>query len=56
MTGVINVGAEEITSLFVGEMGIKTACVGDAQIYNRTSSYVYIQLTTENTEGANANG
>lgn len=44
---MINVGTEEIKELFIGNMGIKTAAVGDEIIYERPGAYVYIQLVTD---------
>ena len=46
----MNVGEEPITSLFIGEMGIKTAIVGEEIIYNRTGGFIYIYLDTTNTK------
>lgn len=44
---MINVGTEQIASLFTGEMGIKTALVGDETIYSRPGGYFYLELNTK---------
>lgn len=49
---MINVGTEQISYLMVGEMGIKTAAIGEETIYTRTGGYLYMELTTkENDNG-----
>jgi hypothetical protein len=49
---MVYVSTEQISSLFVGEMGVKRALVGEEQIYERSGSYVYIQLIhSEKTKG-----
>lgn len=47
---MVNVGSEEIKTMFVGDMGIKTAAIGDEKIYERVCSYVYIQLISDDGE------
>ena len=37
-------GSEQVTSFMLGEMGIKKIAVGTDVIYERTSSFFYIQL------------
>lgn len=44
-------GKDPITSLMVGQMGIKTAKVGSTTIYNRPGSYVYIKLEKSKDKG-----
>ena len=41
------VGNEDILSLFLAEMGIREAFVGDTNIYRRDGGYFYIELETE---------
>ena len=49
---MINVGTEQISSLFAGEMGIKSALIGDEVIYSRPGGYFYLELNTkENDNG-----
>lgn len=47
---MVNVGSDEIKTMFVGDMGIKTAAIGEEKIYERVSSYVYIQLISDDGE------
>lgn len=47
---MINVGEEQISSLFVGDMGVKTALIGDETIYQRSGGYFYLELVTEEAE------
>lgn len=47
---MICIGAEQATSLMVGEMGIKTVAVGTDTIYTRSGGYFYIELDTEEKE------
>lgn len=47
---MINVGDDQITALFAGDMGIKTVAIGDEIIYTRPGGYLYICLETEDTE------
>lgn len=37
-------GEEQIPLLFVGEMGIKRAYAGNERVYERNSSYFYLDL------------
>lgn len=49
---MIYAGAEQIASLMVGNMGIKTAAIGADTIYTRPGGYLYIELNTkENDNG-----
>lgn len=47
---MIYAGAEQITSLMVGNMGIKTAAIGAETIYTRPGGYLYIELNTKETD------
>lgn len=47
---MLYVGEEQISSLFVGDMGVKTALVGDETIYQRPGGYFYLELVTEEVE------
>lgn len=47
---MITVGEEQIKEMFVGEMGIKNACIGEETIYTRAGGYLYIELSEK--EGA----
>lgn len=44
---MIYAGAEQIASLMVGEMGIKTVAIGDETIYTRPGGYFYLELDTK---------
>lgn len=44
---MIYAGTEQVASLMIGEMGIKTACVGDESIYIRPGGYFYLELDTK---------
>ena len=46
----MNIGSEAITDLFLGEMGIKEACVGDKTVYTREGGYFYLTLDTNEKE------
>lgn len=49
---MIYAGAEQIASLMVGNMGIKTAVIGAETICTRPGGYLYIELNTkENDNG-----
>ena len=41
---MIEVGEDQIKDLFVGDMGIKSAAIGDETIYTRPGGYIYIEL------------
>lgn len=41
---MLKIGTENISTLFVGRMGIKTASVGKEIVYQRPGAYVYIEL------------
>ena len=43
-------GAEPITSLMIGEMGIKTVAVGGDTLYSRTDSFINLELNTMETD------
>lgn len=40
------VGAEPVSSLMLGDMGVKTVMLGGAEIYRRPGGYCYITLDT----------
>lgn len=40
-------GSDQITSLMIGEMGIKTVYAGDEIVYNRPGGYFYLELDTK---------
>lgn len=40
-------GADQISALMVGEMGVKTVAVGDEIIYTRPGGYFYLELDTK---------
>lgn len=44
---MIYAGAEQIASLMAGNMGIKTAAIGDDTIYTRPGGYFYLELDTK---------
>lgn len=46
----MNVGTEQIASLMLGDMGVKTAVLGDAVVYSRPGGYVFLMLDTSNSE------
>lgn len=46
----IAIGDLSVSEAFVGDMGIKQICLGDAEIYTRPGSYLYIELYTETEE------
>lgn len=52
---MINVGNDQIASLMVGGMGVKTAAIGDTTVYTRTGGYFYLILDTTEKE-TNTNG
>jgi len=43
----LTVGSEAISDLYLGNMGIKSAFVGEELQHERVSSYVYIEFYTE---------
>lgn len=47
MISLIEIGEDQIKDLFVGEMGIKSAVIGDETIYTRPGGYIYIELNTK---------
>lgn len=44
---MLNWGEQPIHELMVGEMGIKTAAIGDEIIYARPGGYIYLELSGE---------
>lgn len=46
--GAVIVGTSEISSVMIGNMGVKSICVGDEKLYERPGGYVYICLDTSN--------
>lgn len=44
---MIAVAGDEIATLFVGEMGIKSVQIGEETICTRPGGYLYIELETE---------
>ena len=44
---MIAAASDEIATLFVGEMGIKSVQIGEETIYTRPGGYLYIELETE---------
>ena len=47
---MIYAGAEQIASLIIGAMGIKSAAIGAETIYTRPGGYLYIELNTKETD------
>lgn len=43
----IKQGENQISEIFVGNMGIKTIFVGNEPVYERTGGYIYIELNTK---------
>lgn len=43
-------GAEQVTSLMIGSMGIKSVSVGTETVYTRPGGYLYIELNTKETD------
>ena len=43
-------GAEPITSLMIGEIGINTVAVGGDTLYSRPGSFIYLELNTKETD------
>ena len=46
----IRIGDVEASDAFVGDMGIKSICIGDMELYTRPGGYLYIELSTETEE------
>ncbi len=44
---MVNVGEQTIEQIMTGDMGIKTAAIGDRTIYVRPGGYFYLELTME---------
>lgn len=47
----MKIGEKEVEGLFVGHIGIKTACLGEMSIYERPGGYIYLDLTDEKEMG-----
>lgn len=47
---MVKIGEEELTTIFVGEMGIKQVCVGNESLYKRPGGYLYLELDTKGEE------
>ncbi len=45
----MNVGAEQVASLMLGEMGVKSAILGETEVYSRPGGYIYLMLDTSST-------
>ena len=43
---MITVGAEQITALFAGQMGIQAGYAGNDLVFGRVGSYFYLDLDT----------
>ena len=43
----MKIGEKEVEGLFVGHIGIKTACLGKMSIYERPGGYIYLELKDE---------
>lgn len=43
-------GTEQVSSLMIGAMGIKSAAIGAETIYTRPGGYLYIELNTKETD------
>mgnify|MGYP000398856627 CR=1 FL=1 len=46
-------GTEQVTSLMIGSMGVKTVAVGNDVVYERPGGYIYIQVISDDEEGEN---
>lgn len=44
---MVNVGEDQIDTIFIGAMGIKEITVGDEVVYARPGGYFYLELNTE---------
>lgn len=40
-------GTEQVASLMIGDMGIKSVAIGDETIYTRPGGYFYLELDTK---------
>ena len=47
---MISVGADAISQLFIKDMGIKTAAIGNEIIYTRQGGYFYLELNADEKE------
>lgn len=43
----VMIGDANCSEVRVGDMGIKTICIGDSEIYTRPGGYLYIELYSE---------
>lgn len=43
---MVAVDTNKVVSIFVGEMGVKSAAVGGEEIYQRPGGYFYLELDT----------
>ena len=43
----MKIGEREAEGFFVGQMGIKSVCIGKTPIYERPGGYIYLELTGE---------
>lgn len=48
--GKIQNGEEQITTEYIGEMGVKKIYIGDKLVQERTSSFLYLELITKESE------
>lgn len=46
---MIKIGKDEVSAVFLKNMGIKTISVGNEEVYSRPGGYFYIQLVTNET-------
>jgi len=46
----MHVGTEPVSSLMLGDMGVKSVMLGGTEIYRRPGGYCYITLDTSNSE------
>ena len=46
----MNVGAESVASLMLGDMGVKDAVLGETVVYSRPGGYIFLMLDTSNSE------
>ena len=47
---MLRIGETPVAALRLGEMGIKTACVGEEPLYTRPGGYLYLELTATTNE------
>lgn len=46
----INVGEEQVSSLMIGSIGIKSVSIGESVIYTRPGGFFYLELNTKENE------